>query len=278
MSGIVEERAAGEVDEHAEALVRPPTHSPTIAPTTASVAPTRSPPRIDGSAAGISRVVRTCRRGRAERRGRARAGRDRPSGSRPSSRSRPGRRRSARRSRPCARRPVPNHRASSGARARIGIGLGRDEVGREEPLDQARAGEHVRRRRGRGADPTANPSDDLDERRPAWGAIVPSSHAPTKRGPRPSSGAGRMNASPVTTRRLPDHASRNATATASGRIDRRGRSGSGRRRTASAAPDGRRRPRAGQARRRWRGSRDVSAARGAARISAGARGRDAQRR
>ena len=37
----------------------------------------------------------------------------------------------------------------SGARARIGIGLGRDEVGAEQPLREARAGEQRRRRRAR---------------------------------------------------------------------------------------------------------------------------------
>ena len=38
----------------------PPAHSATIAPMTASVMPTRMPPRIAGSAAGISTWLTTC--------------------------------------------------------------------------------------------------------------------------------------------------------------------------------------------------------------------------
>ena len=52
----VEETPAGEVDEDAQPRSAP-APSATMAPTTASVTATRRPPRIWGSAAGISTVL-----------------------------------------------------------------------------------------------------------------------------------------------------------------------------------------------------------------------------
>ena len=90
----VEEAAASEVDEDAEA----PVGAGPLAddgPTTASVTPTRMPPRMAGRAAGSSRVGRTWSRRGTEGCGPARAAVGPRTGYRPSSRSRPGRRRSA---------------------------------------------------------------------------------------------------------------------------------------------------------------------------------------
>ena len=85
--------------------------------------------------------------------------------------------------------PGPNHRTSSGARTRIGIGLGRDEVGRGEPLDQVAPGQPVA-----GEQPEPGTDDeaegDLDQRRREVRPMVPSSQAPTNRRRRSRAAAG----------------------------------------------------------------------------------------
>ena len=95
--------------------------------------------------------------------------------------------------------PGPNHRTSSGARTRIGIGLGGDEVGRGEPLEQAAPGEPVAddqarapsRRRSRRR---SRPSSSRNAARRCRRATLPRTARPTV------SGAGRMNGGrPVST-------------------------------------------------------------------------------
>ena len=126
----------------------PPAHSATIAPMTASVTPTRIPPRIAGSAAGISTGRTTCafvaRNDRAI------------SISRGSTERRPtivatatGKNTISVVMTSLLGRPVPNHRAMSGASARIGGRLGRDEIRAEQPLREPRPARAARRRRAR---------------------------------------------------------------------------------------------------------------------------------
>ncbi len=115
----VEQRPAGEVDEDAETALGPGPLADDRADD-GERDPTRIPPRIDGRAAGISSVVRICRRvARSER---------------PSSRSRAsteriptivaiatGKKTISAQMTTLPRSPGPNHRAMSGARARIGV-------------------------------------------------------------------------------------------------------------------------------------------------------------
>ena len=86
-------------------------------------------------------------------------------------------------------RPGPNHSASSGARARIGVAWAATRYGESEALGERRAGEAVaddeRRHRADG-----EPERDLDSVVSACGAIVPSAQAETNRAATTRAAAG----------------------------------------------------------------------------------------
>ena len=152
-----------------------PAHSATIAPTTASVTPTRIPPRIDGSAAGISSVVRIWRRV---------ARSDRPSSSSPASTDRiptivataTGKNTISEQMTTLPARPGPNHKAMSGARARIGVAWAATRYGEASRSTSALRASAYPATSPRPA-PTANPSATSTRVVNRCGWIVPAVQA-----------------------------------------------------------------------------------------------------
>ena len=130
---------------------------------TASVTPTRMPPRIWGRAAGSSRWANTCQRRGAQASGQLeqpRVDRADPDHRRDGDREE----HDQRADHDLGRSPVPNHSTSSGASARIGRGLRGDEVRRQQALRDGGSREQVADHDGQpGADDEAE--DDLGERR-----------------------------------------------------------------------------------------------------------------
>ena len=168
-----------------------PAHSPTIAPTTASVTPTRNPPRIDGSAAGTSSVVSTWRRV---------ARNERAISSSPASTDRIptivetaiGKNTIRAQMTTLLVRPGPNHSASSGARARIGVAWAATMYGETIRSTSARPGEPVA---GDEADDGPDEQARGRSRRASTRRAARSRHQPSRgrTGDATDSGGGRMN-------------------------------------------------------------------------------------
>ena len=173
ISGMSKRRAAGEVDEDAEAAV--------------GAGPLADDRADDGERDADPQPAEDRRqRGRdlerrqdlaarrPERAGRARAARRRPSGCRPSSRSRPGRTRSARRSRPCRAAPARTTGRAAGRGRGSASAWAATRYGESDALDERPTGRARSRRRGRRPAPTTNPSAISTSVGQACGAIVPS--------------------------------------------------------------------------------------------------------
>ena len=157
----------------------PPAHSPTMAPITASVMPTRSPPRIAGSAAGTSTRVIVCQL--VARKLRA------ISSSRGSTDRMPtivatatGKNTISVQITSLDGSPLPNHRTMSGASARTGVAWAATRYGLSS--------RSARRDRARPmpmtiaiVDPMAKPSRTSTSVVWVWGHIVPSAQAFTNR-------------------------------------------------------------------------------------------------
>ena len=202
ISGMSKSDPRARLMRTAEAACSAPAHSPTIAPTTASVTPTRRPPKMFGRAAGISSVVRIWRARRAE----AAAELEQPRIDRADADHRRDRDREEddqRADHDLAEQPRPEpQRRAAGRATRIGIGLRGDEVGRERARSTScAAGQPV------ADDERRAPAPD-DEARARistivvtkCGQIVPVEPGASTKRPATVSGAGRMNGGkPVTT-------------------------------------------------------------------------------
>ena len=170
--------------------VSPPAHSATMAPITASVTPTRIPPRIAGNAAGTSTRVTTCQP--VARKLRAISSRRGSTDRMPTIvATATGKNTISVVMTSFDASPVPNHRAISGARARIGVAWAATRYGL-----RSRSARRERASRtpvtSASPAPIAKPSSTSTSVVCMWGHIVPSVQARRNRSATVS-GPGRMN-------------------------------------------------------------------------------------